>query len=73
MSATRDILVRLLIEARRLDNLTVKSSEEVAAWRLAVDRALQGEPGDKPEDRYGTPERNEYRRFVESLSTRRRL
>jgi hypothetical protein len=69
---TKAELVVLLMEARRLANQTVKSSSECAAWHRKTDRALQGEPGDDPEERYDLPARLEHQEFVDRLFTRRR-
>jgi hypothetical protein len=63
-------LIALLIEARRLDNLIVKNSREVAAWRRKVDLAVEGALGDDPEARYDAPARQEHREFVDRLFRR---
>jgi hypothetical protein len=67
MPATKAILVKLLIEARKLDNETVVNDERRALWRLAMDCALEGEAGDSPEDLYITEGRTRHRRLVKSL------
>ena len=65
--ATRRELELLLIEARRLENLTVKPTAEVAAWNRSVDSALEGVSGDKPEERYDAIARTEHREFVKRV------
>ena len=59
----RDLEV-LLLEARRLNNQTVRRSDEVAAWHRKTDRVLQGVTGDDPDERYDASARMEYREFV---------
>jgi hypothetical protein len=70
ISATRrhmNELIPLLLEARRLDNQTVRMTNEVAVWRRQVDKALEGAEGDDPAERYDFPARAEHRAFVDRL------
>ena len=57
----------LLLEARHLNNQTVRSSDEVAAWHRRTDRALQGVEGDDPAECYDSPAFVEHRAFVDRL------
>jgi hypothetical protein len=70
---TKAQLVKLLIQARRFNNQVVRDSRHMDAWELAVDRALEGEPGDDPTERRSTPERVAHRKLVDSLFTGRRM
>jgi hypothetical protein len=70
MSNQIEILVRLLREARRLDNLTVRAASEVASWRVELDEVLAQYPNDDKQERYGAPSRVEHRRLVDDLFRR---
>jgi hypothetical protein len=60
-------LIRLLIEARRLNNQTCRSSKEVTAWHKAVDLVVAGTEHDDPTERYDDAHRTAHRDFVEGL------
>ena len=64
---TKHDLEVLLLEARRLANLTCKSSDEVAAWHRKTDRVLQGVQGDNPDERYDSPGFSEHRALVDRM------
>lgn len=60
-------LIQLLQQARHFDNLFLRNSVEVEAWRIAVDKALENTDGDDPRERWDYPARVEHRRFVKGL------
>jgi hypothetical protein len=70
MRASKATLIALLVEARRLENKTVKTTDEIAAWHRKTDRALYGRLGDDASQRYDAPAYVEHRRFVDLLFTR---
>lgn len=61
----------LLRKARQLSNQTVRDAREVAVWRRKLDDMLSRYPHDDPAERYDTPERVEYRNFVDRLFFRK--
>ena len=71
MTATKKELVALLMEARRLENKTVRTTDEVAAWHRRTDRALEGQPGDDAAQRYDAPDYVAHRRRVDAMFERR--
>jgi hypothetical protein len=70
---TREELIRLLLEARKLANQTVKDSNVVTSWHRRTDKALTGCSGDDPAERYDAPARIKHRILVDSLFSRRGL
>ena len=72
MSDKEAELLKLLAEARRLNNQVCRKAREVDAWHIAADRALQGTPFDNSVERFDDPERVKHRRFVDSLFGRKR-
>jgi hypothetical protein len=55
---------------RKMDNETCRDAGEAALLRLAVDKALDGEVGDRAEDRYTAPSRVAHRKLVKSVMFR---
>jgi len=63
-------LTQLLLDARKFHNQVVRDSGDLAAWHVAVDRALTEVPGDDPRERYDDPARAEHREFVRRMLNR---
>ena len=61
------VLLRLLAQARRLDNQTCRNADEVAVWHIAVDRVLEGTPFDDRDERFDAPALVRHRELVDSL------
>ena len=64
-TARERTLVQLLLQARKFNNQVVRDATDLAAWHVAVDRALDGVPGDDPKERYDDPDRVEHRQYIE--------
>jgi hypothetical protein len=62
--AEQKMAVALLLEARRLNNLTVRPVDEVVKWHRYADAFLADKPGDDPEERYDAQHREEARAFA---------
>lgn len=60
--------IRLLREARRLNNQTVKSTTEVMNWHREVDELLEYMPGEDRQERWDHPPRAAHRDFVKRLT-----
>lgn len=68
LSSRESRLLRLLAQARRLNNQTCRDADEVNAWHIAVDRVLAGTPFDDRAERFDAPALVRHRELVESLS-----
>lgn len=66
-SLTRDDLLLLLIEARRLCVRSTCSSEKTRKWHRAVDEAVAGHEKDDPEMRYDSQTQTKAREFLRKI------
>jgi hypothetical protein len=73
MDAQTRALLALLFEARRLENQTVRNSDEVDRWHSAVDLVLR-ESGEQefqdPKAELNAPHRVAHREWVRNIFTR---
>lgn len=62
--------LNLLVAARVFSHQTIIDANKFAAHSRELDAFMTGKAGDKPEDRYDSPERKEHRAFVNRLFRR---